>query len=75
MKAIDLQKTLKALEKLKADSGLFIKVYFEDKDNYCIKFIDTNSGQKVHTMRKNTNSKFKSLDNRGYIERYGKPQR
>lgn len=72
MKAEDLHTLLKSLEQLKGDSGLFIKIYYQDNENYTVKFIDTITGQKVHTMRKNKNRKFKSLDNKGYMERYGK---
>lgn len=71
-------KVVSALKELKGTSDLFIKVYFEDENNYTIKFIDTKTRRKVHTMRKSENRKVKGLDSewwkKGGVEN-GKPQR
>ena len=49
------------LEEIKDNEDLLIKIYFVDKDNFTIKFINA-EGQKVHTIRRNKDNKFKARD-------------
>ena len=45
-----------ALDRLQKGTRLFVKIYYVDKDNYTIKFIDE-SGEKIHTIRKSNTKK------------------
>ena len=49
------------LEEIKDNEDLLIKIYFVDKDNFTIKFINA-KGQKVHTIRRNKDNNFRARD-------------
>ena len=52
------------LDALKNISGenMLIKIYYVNENNYTIKFIDTVTGTKIHTIRKNLDKRTTALD-------------
>ena len=59
-----LIKDLSKIQSLCSNGNTFMKIYYYDDENYTVKFINKETNNKVHTIRKSADRSLKAFDNK-----------